>query len=388
MRGVRRGAGWAALTVSATLLASCGMVSALGDDDAGEQSATVAVLVPASGWQEADGAGVLAAVEAAIGATADDIGGWTVEVAAVDENGAELGDEVGELVDGDLIAVIGGLSTEAVRAVQPVLDDESVLFVSPADVDPVHTRGANPSAPLRPYRSYFRTAVGDESPAAALGRYAVTGLAASAVAVVDGGDAREAAAFADAVGAAGGEVVARGTVADVAAVVTAAEEDGARAVFVSGTSNAATETAEEVRRTGLDATLLGAAAFEADDSDSGDDGVPEGVRDGAVTATTAELDPTRGASLPSNADTGTDAGAYGAAAYDAATAVGTVLDRCLPPASSASAARRGCVGEMVQLDFAGVTGEVAFDAFGDRDGGTVAFSVLRDGRWRPVADQE
>ncbi|WP_026875691.1 ABC transporter substrate-binding protein [Jiangella gansuensis] len=393
MRMVRRSAGWAALTASATLLASCGMVSALGDDDAGEQTATVAVLVPESGWQQADGAGVLAAVEAAVAERAGDIGGWTVDVVAVDESDdrEELTTAIEELAGGDLVAVIGGLTTGAVRAVQPVLDSAEVVFVSPADTDPVHTRGANPSAPLRPYRSYFRTAVGDEPPAAALGRYAVGALGTKSVAVVDGGDPAEVTAFTKAVEAADGEVVARGTAAQIDAVVAAAEEGGAGAVFVAGTPEAATRTARAVRAAGLDAALLGAAAFDPanasdDDTNGSDDntGVPDGLRDGAITATAADLQATADAPLPSNASTGTDPGEFGAAAYDAGTVVGIVLDRCLPPASSASSARRGCVGEMAQLDFAGVTGEVAFDDFGDRVDGTVTFSVLRDGRWRPV----
>lgn len=378
---VRRGAGWAALTAVAALLPSCGMVGALGDDDAGAQTATVGVLVPASGWQQADGEAVLAAVQAAVTQTAGDIGGWTVEVVAVDEGekGEAAADAVTELVDGDAVAVVGGLTTPAVRAAQPILDDEDVLFVSPADVVPAHTRGADPSAPLRPYRSYFRTAVGDEAPAAALARYAVSGLGADAVAVVDGGDPAEVRAFTAAVDDAGGAVVASG--ADPAAVVAKAKTEGATAVFVAGDPEVAATVDQRVRAAGLEATLLGATAFGGDFADDADDG----ARDGAVRAEPAELDATAGVRSGRLADDiGASLGEYGAAAHDAGTAIGTVLARCLPPASSASSARRGCLGEMSQLDFAGATGEVAFDEYGDRAGGSVRFSVLRDGTWEVV----
>ncbi|WP_147375204.1 ABC transporter substrate-binding protein [Jiangella rhizosphaerae] len=374
---VRRGAGWAALTAAAALVSSCGMVGALGDDDAGAQTATVGVLVPGSGWQQADGEAVLAAVRAAVEETAGDIAGWTVEVVAVDEGekGEAAADSVTELVDGDAVAVIGGLTTAGVRAAQPVLDDEDVLFVSPADVVPSHTLGADPSAPLRPYRSYFRTAVGAEPPAAALGRYAVSGLRADAVAVVDGGDPAEVRAFAEAVDEAGGSVVARG--ADVATVVAKAKTEGATAVFVAGDPEAAAQADRQVRSARLDATLLGATAFGGDFADDG--------RDGAVRAEPAELDATAGVrSGRLTDDIGAPLGEYGAAAHDAGIAVGTVLERCLPPASSASSARRGCLGEMSQLDFAGATGEVSFDEYGDRSGGSVRFSVLRDGTWEVV----
>jgi branched-chain amino acid transport system substrate-binding protein len=374
---VRRGAGWAALTTVAALLSSCGMVGALGDDDAGAQTATVGVLVPASGWQQADGEAVLAAVRAAIAETAGDIGGWTVEVVAVDEGekGETAADAVTELVDGDAVAVIGGLTTPGVRAAQPILDDEDALFVSPADVVPDHTRGADPSTPLRPYRSYFRTAVGDEATAAALARYTVGGLGADAVAVVDGGDPAEARAFTQAVDDAGGAVVASG--GNAATVVAQAKTEGATAVFVAGDPDAAATVDRRVREAGIDATVLGATAFGGEFADAG--------RDGAVRAEPAELDATAGVRSGRLAeDIGAELGTFGAAAYDAGTAVGTVLARCLPPASSASSARRGCLGEMSQLDFAGATGEVAFDEYGDRAGGSVRFSVLRDGQWEDV----
>lgn len=361
----------AALIGAAALLTSCGMVSALGDEDAGAQTATVAVLVPESGAASAEGEAVLAAVERAIGETADDIGGWTVDVVAVDDGAGDSATAVEvatELVDGDTIAVIGGLSTATVRAVQPVFDDESVLFVSPADVDPTHTRGADPSAPLRPYRSYFRTAVGGETPAAALGRYAVTGLGADAVAVVDGGDPGEVRAFSTAVDDAGGRVVASGSAQRVADVVRTAKDEGATAVYVAGPAEVGVAVADEVRRAGLDAELLGTSAVRGDEfvQAAGTAG------EGAVTVASGELEPNDPAD----------------AAHDAGTAIGTVLTRCLPPASSASSARRGCVGEMAQLDFAGRTGDVTFDEFGDRVGGVPELSVLRNGQWQPVAPSE
>lgn len=384
-----------ATCLAAATLASCGMVEALGDDDAGAQSATVGVLVPREGWQAADGAGVLAAVRLAIAETADDIGGWTVEVVAVDEgDDADDADDavaaVEELVDADVVAVIGGLSTAAVRAVQPVLDQASVPFVSPADVDPTHTRGADPHAPLRPYGSYFRTAVTDEPPAATLARYAVVGLGVEKALVVDGGDAAEAEHFAQALDEAGGASVGSvraGGVTAIANAVHLAQQEEAEAVFVAGAPSVASVFAEQAQSVELDVQLLGTTSMRDDEfvGRAGDAG------DGAVTVVPPSLTPTAGV-VPQRLAAGLEAageaepGEFGAAAYDAGAAVGAVLSRCLPPASSASSARRGCAGEMVQVDFAGVTGEVAFDEFGDRLGGVSRVEILRDGEWTPVTE--
>jgi branched-chain amino acid transport system substrate-binding protein len=74
-------------------------------------------------------------------------------------------------------------------------------------------------------------------------------------------------------------------------------------------------------------------------------------------------------------------GPYGAAAYDAGMALAQVLSRCLPPEDSAARARAGCVGEMDQVSFPGLTGQVDFDRFGERTGGRPVAYEVRDGAW-------
>ena len=74
-------------------------------------------------------------------------------------------------------------------------------------------------------------------------------------------------------------------------------------------------------------------------------------------------------------------GSYAPAAYDAGTALAAVLRRCLSDEDTAAAARESCVAEMAQVSFAGVTGEVAFDAFGDRAGTRPQVFQIRDGEW-------
>lgn len=370
--------------VVAALLASCGLTDALGDDDAGEQTAVVGVLVPDDGPQAADGEGVQAAVDLALDETTSDLTGWTVETVPIAEGDdqAAIADDVTELIEGDAVAIVGGLTTPAVRAVQPVTDAEQVLFVSPADVDVTHTRGADVENPLRPYPTYFRTAVTDESAAEALVRHARTSLQAEKLAVVDGGDPAETGAFMDAIGDDGPAVA--GSAGDAAAVgdlVGRMESSSVEAVFVAGSPNVAGALAEQISGAGLDITVLGTSAVNDDAYTAGDHG------DGTVTAQPPELEPTAGYRPDSlDAELG-DAGLgeYGAAAYDAATAIGTVLSRCLPPSSTAVDAREGCAGEMMQIEFAGVTGDVAFDEFGDRAGGVVELEVLREGRWEPLA---
>ncbi|PSL04087.1 amino acid/amide ABC transporter substrate-binding protein (HAAT family) [Haloactinopolyspora alba] len=391
MRGIRRVAVGVAVLAAAAVSSSCGMVDALGDDDAGAQTATVGVLVPQEGWQSADGAGVLAAVRSAVDDAASGISGWTVDVVPIDETdvaGAKA--EVTELIDRDGIAIVGGLTTEAIRAVQPLADDADLLFVSPADVDPTHTRGADRGEPIRPYDSYFRTAVPDTTATQVLARYAVSGLDATKVAVVDGGDPTEAQEFSSAVRESGAEVVVAGAVGagGVAGLVDDMRADGAQVAYVAGASKVAAEVTRQIAKAGLDVDVIGAQAVRDDAFIAG----AGEAADGVVTALPSRLDPTAGVAPDGWADEleaeqGAAPGEYGAAAYDAGTAVGTVLGRCLPPASSAAAAREGCTGELVHVDFSGLTGEVSFDEFGDRVGAVAELRVLRGGRWKPLAGE-
>jgi branched-chain amino acid transport system substrate-binding protein len=77
-------------------------------------------------------------------------------------------------------------------------------------------------------------------------------------------------------------------------------------------------------------------------------------------------------------------GPFAAAAFDAGTAVAQALARCLPAEETAAQARAGCVDEMDEVSFRGVTGEVTFDRYGDRTGAAPAVFEVREGSWHEV----
>ncbi|WP_166351255.1 ABC transporter substrate-binding protein [Phytoactinopolyspora limicola] len=421
---VSRASMLAGVLCSVLVLTSCSLFErVVADEEAGSREAAVVVLAPGG---TASGDAVMDAVELAIGETASDVPGWTIDVRFVaddshDDGPAEL---VREVAEDDVIAVIGGMSTEVVRAAQPVLSASSVLFVSPADTVPEHTRGADPGAPLRPYPNYFRTVVTGEHPLRMLARHAVGSLEADRIAVIDAGDHDESAAFAEAVDRAGGEVV---QIADdaaddeavddeavddeavddeavddeavddeavddeavddetvtSAALVQAVRDADAGAVFVTGSSALAAALADELARTGGGVELLGGAALMNDDflAEAGSSA------EGAWTAVAGELagsddDNTRSRLAESGLDVGVP---QVAAAYDAGLAVGTVLTGCLPPASSAAAARRGCIGEMAEVTVGGGTAELAFDEYGDRVGANPVLLKVNGNVWSPLA---
>lgn len=370
----------AASVAGAALVTACSSAGSLVADrnePASPQVAKVVVLVPDEGGQAANGAGVMEAVELVLGEV--EIPGWVVEVERVADGGNGAGARSvaeGIAADHDVIAVVGGLTAAAVRASQPELDRARIPFLSPADENLEHTRGADPVRPHRPYDGYFRVAVPDLDPRGFAAEYLVHGLGADPVAVIQDGRLDEAAAFARQARQLGADVVT-GEPGDVDDGVSTARRAGASAIYVAGDGAFAAEVAAAVDRARLDATIVGgtdllSAEFLA---------AAGTAAAGAVSIEPATLAPSAGLPAPALRR----AGAFGAAAVDAGTALADALERCLPPVreTPARAARRGCTSELGTVSFDGLTGIVSFDAFGERPGALPRASILVDGEWRP-----
>ncbi|MFW5898849.1 MAG: ABC transporter substrate-binding protein [Jiangellaceae bacterium] len=334
----------------------------------------MAVLVPDGGRLEAAADGVVAAVRQALADVS--IRGWTVEVERVPDGSSAEGSDGGpdgaiaevarRLADGpEVIAVVGGLSSPVVRAAQPVLDEAGIPFVSPADGEPEHTRGADPAIPRRPYESYFRAAVPESDPQETAAEYAVVGLGADRVAVMTDGTPGTAVAFERRVRRLGAEVVAD---------ANGSEEAPVR--YVTDGPHVAAEVAAGEP----DAVVIGGPALLTDEYLA----AAGPAAAGTVAVAPASLEPSAGRAVP-----GLDEpGEFGAAAYDAGTALAGMLERCLPSvrSGSASEARVGCLAELARAGFDGATGEFSFDRYGDRPGAFPQVFVVEDSAWTEVGD--
>ena len=364
-------------------LPSCGGLGDLiggGDQGAGPRVAEVVVLVPDSGEHAADGEGVAAAVEKALADAAPS--GWVVEVEQVSDGAdrsaaAVVAEEIAD--DDDVIAVIGGLSAEVVRAVQPILDRNGIPFISPADDSPEHTRGPDPSAPIRPYETYFLTAVVGEEPEGLAARYAADGLGVEAMVIVQRERVAEARRVAKQARSLGVQVEAAEP-GDIASGLSIARELDAGAVYVAGDAEFAAAVTTEVVRSGLDTWVIGGVDLHDDDFLT----AAGATSSRSVAILPSTLETTINRAVPGL----TDAGRFGAAAYDAGTTVAVTLDQCLPPVREgrASDARTGCLAELGAVSLEGLTGELTFDRFGDRHGAWPSAHVVVDGEWQEVGD--
>ncbi len=378
----------AVTVVTATLIAGCSSVGELlaRDDESGHPTAKIVVLTPQESGRA--GAEVLAAVQLAVEDGAPMAPGWTLSVVGVDvSDAAATADEL--TADDDVLAVVGGLTGQDLRAVLPALAGASILFVSPNDVAPEHTRGADPTTPLRPYPSYFRTTVAGGDAITTAAEYAVEGLNVQKVAVVHGGGSDEAVRFAAEVRRRGVKIVASGPAgadgAGIAKVIAASVSGQADVVYTAGEASVAAQVAKSLARAGLAAHLIGGAALHSNEfltaAGTAADGalaVVPPTRQGDPVGTASDLTARlteRGIITPSP---------LAAAAYDAGSALAAAFSRCLPPQDSTVEARDPCVAEMQHVIFSGLTGDVAFDAYGDRIGTRPLVYQVRDGVWTEV----
>ncbi len=156
------------LAAAGALLGGCGVVEDVTarfsqEEDTTPPVVTIGVAVPYDGTLLVPARGAEAAVRLAVDDHRDLVPGWDVEVVTVDtaQRLDRALDDVDRVLADELsvAGVITGLTTADVRTVVPELDDDGILAISPADVDPRHTVGAIPGSPSRPWKAYWAAAV-------------------------------------------------------------------------------------------------------------------------------------------------------------------------------------------------------------------------------------
>jgi ABC-type branched-subunit amino acid transport system substrate-binding protein len=376
------------LLLAATVaLSGCSTVDGLVErvrpvQEAGTPVVTLTVLAPLSGAQESAGTTVVDAVQQAM-ADSGGVTGWEVAVQSVDTTGPTLDDDLDALGSDDTaVAVVGGFAPDDVRTLVPQLDGEGLTVVSPADTDPRHTRGADPSSPLRPWSGYVTVAVEPTPEQTALADHLVRMVGITRGLVVHGSDAdsrARAAAVADGIVTRGvtGVSTSEWSTARRSDVIDAvADLSPGDALVVDGDAALARTVAEAAP----DGVVLALTAVPASLDDSA-----AAALDGAL-APLPGLDPRRGSdelgSRYAEAGRDADPGRYGPAAYDGARLVVDALGRCLPdPERSTSPSRSACRAEIAGTVWDGLTGSIQLDEYGTRLGLLPAVATLRGGEW-------
>jgi branched-chain amino acid transport system substrate-binding protein len=280
------------------------------------------------------------------------------------------------LVDQGVAGVVGHLTSSATVPAARVYGEAGIPQIAPAATNPALTREG--------YATAFRVIGDDLQVGAALAKYIVVTMGLGAVAVIDDRSAYGqglADVVARVVPALGGRVVAREYTSDHAsdfsAILTRLRGRGAQAIFYGGVHPQAALLKRQMRELGVDARLFGSSI-------SSDEFIAIAGREVAEDTISADSGQAIGRMPGGAAFAARFAARYGKIVmyapygYDATM----VLVRAIQAAGSATPSR--VLPEIRRLEFAGVTGPIAFDSKGDLRSAAVTFSQVRGGAWVPL----
>ncbi|WP_299445372.1 branched-chain amino acid ABC transporter substrate-binding protein [uncultured Phycicoccus sp.] len=397
----------ASLLVASLALAGCGT---RGGDDGGETGggssdnkvAKIGVISPLSGDLSALGKGIEHSVDLAIKQANESgaIPGWTLELAAEDDQASpDVGKNAATKLasDPEVVGVVGTLNSSVAQTVQPVLASANITMVSPANTNPALTQGADfATAPERAYPNYFRTCTTDSIQGPFAARYLYEKAGVKEVATVHDKKTYGQGlvdAFTEEYKKLGGTVVATETINPdddkYDAVVSKIKPKNPGAVYYGGEYPQAGPFSQQMKAAGLNVPLMGGDGIYSGEFIKLAGSTADGDLSTAIGAPTDTL-----ASAKDFVAAYDAAGysekyeAYGAYAYDAATAIIEALKVSLKDAESAEAARQGTIDAMSNVAFDGVTGKVAFDEYGDTTSRVLTVYEVDGDAWTAVNTEE
>jgi branched-chain amino acid transport system substrate-binding protein len=364
---------------------------------------TIGVIAPLDNGLTDFGRGIANSVRLAVDQANERnaIPGYRIEVEALDDSSdPAIGEQAARTLAADpsVIGVVGTYNSGVAAVAAPVLADAGIVMVSPGNTDPTLTVGADRDNPTRVNDNYFRVVATDADQGRLLAGYATDDLSAATVAVVtesksvSSGLAND---FVAAFTANGGTVLSFETLPDDLArynlpvAARAAAEMNPDFVFFGGEYEVAAQFANALRASGFPGAVMGGDGMKDDRFITIAGAASDGSQASSVGVPNSELDaPDYFAAYDAAGFTSgpTDYGPY---AFDATNLIIAAAAEALADGDGDIAAGRSDVRDLIQAsDFAGITGTVSFDEFGDTT--TRLFTIYRvtDGAWKPVVTRQ
>jgi branched-chain amino acid transport system substrate-binding protein len=388
--------------VAALALSACGSrgedpdTGATGGDGA-KKTVKIGVIAPLSGDLSALGKGIQHSVELAVQQAneANAIPGWEIQVEAVDDEAkADVGKNGATKLaaDDEVAGVVGNLNSSVSQQTQPVFAAANIVQVSPANTGPSLTRGADGNT--RPYATFFRTCATDITQGAFAAKFLLDQGIKSVATIHDKKTYGQGLVqyFTESFKAGGGSIVAAETInpdeSNYAPVVSQVAPAEPQAVYYGGEYPQAGPLSQQMKAAGLDIPLMGG------------DGIydPTFIQLAGATSN-GDLATSVGEPIDSSdagkkfladyeaADFAEPAAAYGGYSYDAAQAIIEGLKVALKDASDVKSTRQAIVDAVGQVSFAGVTGQVEFDEFGDTQVKVISGYKIEGGKWTYVKSE-
>ena len=281
-----------------------------------------------------------------------------------------------KLVDAQVKGVIGHLNSGASIPASKIYHDAGIPQISPSATAIKYTDQG--------FKTAFRTMTNDRQQGKVLGEFLVKKMGGKRVAIIDDRTAYGQ-GLADevekAVKASGGELVAREYTSDKAtdfsAILTSIKGKNPDVLFFGGMDPQGAPMAKQMQSLGLKAKFLGGDGLQTTEFLKLASAAAEGV---TASSPGLPIDSMPGGKAFRDKFT-TKYGpiqTYAPYAYDAATAMIMAMEK----AGSAEPAK--VLAELPKIRFAGVTGEIGFDAKGDVLGGAITLYRVKAGKWEVV----
>ena len=388
------------VVVAALALSACGTrgeESNTGSTGGAKKTVKIGVIAPLSGDLSALGKGIQHSVELAVMQANQEnaIPGWEIKVEPVDDEGkADVGKNgATKLAADDLVAgVVGNLNSSVSQQTQPVFAAANIVQISPANTGPSLTRGAD--GKTRPYKTFFRTCATDITQGAFAAKFLLDQGIKSVATIHDKKTYGQGLVqyFTEAFKAGGGTIVAAETInpdeSNYAPVVSKVAPAKPGAVYYGGEYPQAGPLSQQMKAAGLNVPLMGG------------DGIfdPTFIQLAGATSNgdlaTSVGEPTEKSEAGKKfladyeaAKFAEPAAAYGGYSYDAAKAIIEGLKVALKDASDVKGQRQAIIDAVGKVDFAGVTGQVGFDEFGDTKVLVISGYKVDSGKWAFVKSE-
>ncbi len=383
------------IVVAALALSACGSREEPGTGGTGaagaKKTVKIGVIAPLSGDLSALGKGIQHSVELAVKQANDSnaVPGWNLVVEPVDDEGkADVGKNGATRLASmdDVAGVVGNLNSSVSQQTQPVFAAANIVQISPANTGPALTRGAD--GKTRPYKTFFRTCTTDITQGAFAAKFLLDQGIKSAATIHDKKTYGQGLVnyFTEAYKAGGGTIVAAQTInpdeSNYAPVVSKVAPTKPGAVYYGGEYPQAGPLSQQMKAAGLNVPLMGGdGIFDpkyielAGATSNGDLATSVGEPTDASTAGKKFLADYEAAKYAE------PSAAYGGYSYDAANAIIQGLKVALKDASDVKSARQAIIDAVGKVSFAGVTGQVAFDEFGDTKVKVISGYKVEVGKW-------
>ncbi|MCE4944551.1 MULTISPECIES: branched-chain amino acid ABC transporter substrate-binding protein [Streptomyces] len=386
-----------ALTTGALTLTACGSRGDGNAADDGKTSVVIGLDAPTTGELSALGLGIRNSAQLAVNIAnkTGEVKGVTFKLEPLDDKALpNVGQQNATKLAGDtaVLGIVGPLNSGVAQSMQQVSQQNGVTLISPANTTPDLTQGKDwkKNKRTRQFPTYFRTATTDEVQGAFDGQYAWEKMKAKTAYVID--DQKTygtglASSFKDQFTKLGGTVVGTDHISpddrDFKAVVSKAKTAAPDMVFYGGEYPASGPLSQQLKDGGVTVPLMGGDGMYSADyiklnkRAQGDYASSVGKPVEQLASAKKFIADYKAAGFKESYE------AYGGSTYDATWALIQAVKKAVADNNGKlpDDARKKVTAAMNTVTFDGVTGHIAFDAYGDTTNTMITAYQVEKNAW-------